>query len=134
MSVLLKLFDMAIPHLEQLQTYLAKKQYGRMTGTAIKRAYVLCARTYISDFVLYIAMTTPTTDVFYQEVSSEDWQSLLGIFEYHDFGNTRKIVKAYESFQDFIAVGHAMMSRQDVHENAFLRTLKKGFYGLHYLV
>lgn len=61
---------MTIPHLEQMQTYLAKKQYGRMTGTAIKRAYVLCARAYISDFVLYIAMTTPATDVFYQEVTS----------------------------------------------------------------
>jgi len=134
LTVLLKLYNAALPHLEQIQTFLAKKQYGKVGGTAIKRAYVLCARSYIADFVLYIAMTTPATDVFYQEVSSEDWQALLGIFEYHDFGNTRKLVKAYDSFQDFIAVGHAMMSRQDVTENAFLRTLKKGFYGLHYLV
>ena len=117
-----------------MQSYLAKKQYSKISGTIVKRAYVLCARTYVSDFVMYISITTPMNDIFYQDVQSDDWKKMLDIFTFHDFGNHRKLVKAYESFQDFIAVGHAMMSRQDVNENAFLKTLKKGFYGLHYLV
>ena len=59
---------------------------------------------------------------------------MLEIFTFHDFGNHRKLVKAYDKFMDFIAVGNAMMSRQNVNENAFVKILKKGFYGLHYLV
>ena len=51
-----------------MQIYLENKQYSKITGTVVKRAYVLCARSYVSDYVIYISMATPLNDVFYQDV------------------------------------------------------------------
>lgn len=65
LSVLIKLYDMLIPHLDKILDYLSKRQYTKITGTVIKKAYVYCARTYIGDYVLYTSMSTPESDIFY---------------------------------------------------------------------
>ena len=39
----------------------------------IKRVYVICARVYIADFVLYMSMKADENDFFYQDISSSDW-------------------------------------------------------------
>ena len=65
LACLIKLFDNLIPMLEITLENLSKKKYDRISNTLIKQIYVLCAKTYIADFILYIAMSTPESDIFY---------------------------------------------------------------------
>lgn len=60
--------------------------------------YVLCSKTYISDFTLYIAMQTKEEDLFYQPLDSADWSTLLQIYSPHEFPDNKKVVKAYKNF------------------------------------
>jgi hypothetical protein len=83
-----------------------------VTSTTIKRIYVQCAKTYVSDFILYAAaFRTPLNDVFYEAVDSECWQTLIGCYSQHEFPDNNKVVNAYKSFYNYVAIGNAMLSQ-----------------------
>jgi hypothetical protein len=62
--------------------------------------------------VLYIALNTSESDIFYQAGDSPDWEFLKSVYQVHHFPDTDKIVNAYLSFLDYIALGNAMISKQ----------------------
>lgn len=56
LTVVNKLFDLLIPHLEKTLEYLTQKQYDKISGNTLKRIYVFSSKVYISDYVLYAAL------------------------------------------------------------------------------
>ena len=88
-----------------------KKKVNSVTNASIKLIYVLCAKTYIGDMLLYEALATPLDDIFYQDIAGEDWSKLLGIYTAHEFADNRKVVKAYRNFYSNVAIGNAVLSK-----------------------
>jgi hypothetical protein len=43
-------------------------------------------------------------------------------------------VKAYKNFYNYVALGNAMMSKQNVDDGALTKLIKKGAYGAYYMV
>lgn len=65
LNCLIKLLDLLIPNLDKTFEDLNKKKYDKVTSTVIKRLYAQCAKTYISDFLLFSAMNSSEEDIFY---------------------------------------------------------------------
>jgi hypothetical protein len=100
----------------------------------IKRIYVLSAKTYIADFILYSAMCTPETDIFYQDINCKDWGTLLNCYTYHEFEDNKKVVKAYKNFYNYVAIGNAMKSKLREDDMAITKMIKHGLYGTYYFL
>lgn len=83
---------------------------------------------------MYYAMCTPEDDIFYQDVTSESWQNLLNYYSFHEFPDNTKVVKAYHSFYNYVAIGNAMLSRQSESDMAITKLFKQGIYGTLYLI
>ena len=78
----------------------------------IKKIYSLCAKLYLADLLIYMAMQSPESDIFYQDINTDDWKSLLGCFNQHVFPDSLKLVKAYQGLYSYLAIANAMMSKQ----------------------
>lgn len=103
------MLDLLIPLLDRTLDDLRTNK--GVTSTTIKRIYIQCAKTYIGDFILYAAFRTPLTDVFYEPVDSDCWRTLIGCYSQHEFADNNKVVNAYKSFYNYIAIGNAMLSQ-----------------------
>jgi hypothetical protein len=116
------MLDLLIPFLDNTLDDLRKNK--GVTSTTIKRIYIQCAKTYVGDFILYAAFRTPLTDLFYEPVESESWQTLLTVYTQHEFADNNKVVNAYKSFYNYIAIGNAMLSQQKESDMAITKMFK----------
>lgn len=114
-----KLFDILVDLCESILN-----QNTKLKGKTIRRVYCVCAKTYISDFVIYNAMSAPINDIFYQDITHEDWIVLLNFFSQHHFPNNKKVVKAYKNFYSYIAVGNAMLSKKQKEDHYITQYIK----------
>jgi hypothetical protein len=53
-----KCFDLLIPHLDKTIDHIANKRLDKISASTLKRIYVFSSKVYISDFVLYCALTS----------------------------------------------------------------------------
>ena len=62
-------------------------------------------------------MIAPMDDIFYQPQDSADWKLLnREVYTLHEFQNPEKIVKAYYSFYDYVAIANAATSKGNTKE------------------
>ena len=93
--------------IEQINASCAKDFFGK---SEVQSIYALSAKFYVADQVLYIAMITPESDIFYQPKDSPDWELMSYVYTQHDFTDPEKLVKANLGFYDYIAIGNAALS------------------------
>ena len=105
---------------------------SKITTKLIRRIYVTCAKMYISDMVLYNSMLTPHDDIFYQDATSEAWQLVMQCYEQHEFKSSKRLVKAYNNFHDYLAIGNCMLNKHTKNDNMMTRMVKSGLYGTYY--
>ena len=67
-------------------------------------------------------------------MTSDVWQNLLNYYTFHEFPDNKKVVKAYESFYNYVAIGNAMLSKQSERDMAITKMIKQGLYGTYYLL
>lgn len=79
--------------------------------------------------MLYIALVTPESDVFYQNTDSPDWNLLNTVYTLHEFPDNHRLVKAYLGFYDYIALANAVASRHDEKTHQIANYIKQGLYG-----
>lgn len=77
----------------------------------IKKIYSLCSKLYISDFIVYITMSSPKSDIFYLDPNEEDWKIMHRHYSLHEFSNRKKIINAYKNFYQYVAIGNAMLNK-----------------------
>jgi Hormone-sensitive lipase (HSL) N-terminus len=126
--------DLLIPLLDQTLEDLRCRNFDKINSTIIKKIYIQSAKLYIGDFILYAAFKTPIDDVFYQAVDSDAWSLLLNCYSYHEFADNQKVVKAYKSFYNYVAIGNAMLSQRKETDMAITKMFKQGLYGTYYLL
>eukprot|EP00347_Sterkiella_histriomuscorum_P001768 403370757 len=126
-SSIVKIFEIL---LNQCREALNCKQ--ELPSRVIKRIYVTSAKTYVSDLVVYSAMLASHQDIFYQDPCSSDWQTIVKIYDQHVYPDHQKVVKAYQNFFQFVALGNALMSKNNKNDNFLMKNLKQGFYGTYY--
>ena len=84
--------------------------------------------------LLYEALATPLDDIFYQDIAGEDWSKLLGIYTAHEFADNRKVVKAYRNFYSNLAIGNAVLSKQQQDDHPITKMIMSGLYSTYYLL
>lgn len=55
---LIKCFKNLEPHIDKVMDLIAHKKYDKVSGNQLKRIYVHASRVYMTDFVLYAALTS----------------------------------------------------------------------------
>lgn len=99
----------------------------------LKRIYSTCAKLYITDFLLYIAMKSPKDDIFYIPPSNVNWETLGRHYYKHEFPNPRKIINAYQNFFALVAISNAMINKSANSKGIVSKYVSKGYYATYYL-
>ncbi|CDW87878.1 hormone sensitive [Stylonychia lemnae] len=106
----------------------------RIESTLIKRIYITCAKAYVSDLVLYSAMSAPSQDLFYQETYTSSWRLLIENFDCYSFPDNSKVVKAYKNFFSYVAVGKAIISKNNKSDGIVKKAFKYSYFGAYYFL
>lgn len=67
-----RMFEILIRNCES-QFEVRSKNPRKIKSRIIKKIYSTCAKLYISDYLLYIAMKSPIDDIFYLNHESNSW-------------------------------------------------------------
>ena len=107
-QIIIKLVDKILQAVHEL----LRSDKGVLQDMHVKVIYSHCARFYVTDQVLYIAMIAPETDLFYLPVDSPEWALFKEIYTFHEFPDCEKLVKAYLGFYDYLAIANAILTKQ----------------------
>jgi hypothetical protein len=113
---------------------LSEGKHEKIKSKVIKRIFVESNRIYSADFIGYAALTSNEWDLFYQDPHSADWDLLIDKFSFHEFPSHTKLAKAYGNFYKYASLGNAMMSKLNADEGSFTKFIKKGAYGVYYMM
>ena len=118
---------------KELEAILSKPVSKTIASIKIKKIYISCAKMFVSDLILFMSLTAPDTEIFYQDHNSPEWSYLLDCFSFHQFPDTAKLVNSYKNFFSFIAIGNSMISQQEKNDHMVKKLLKTSIYGTYYL-
>eukprot|EP00347_Sterkiella_histriomuscorum_P000824 403374374 len=104
----------------------------KMNSKLVRRIYVTCSKMYVSDMILYNAMLANENDIFYQDASSEAWQLVMKCYEQHEFKHSKRLIRAYNSFHDYLAIGNCVLNKQSKDDNFVTKMLKHSLYSTYF--
>lgn len=101
-------------------------QKGIHKCSHIEKLFINSQKLYYSDIVLYVSLSASESDLFYKDLSSQEWQLLNQYFTSHNFPNSHRVVKAYHRLFYFVQFGNAILSQHNKEDHVIQSYLKKG--------